>query len=151
MLSYLLSGQGPVSSLNCPATDILEVKSIGNEAPVVSLWGIHTPPAWASDSKMYHGYSPPAFHLKTVFFTFRRSIPPTLLFLTFLMNEPSEREDKASWNGTLILQLSIFPLLEEGYNNISSFISFLVRINEIIHTYNVWRSACHIMNGNICK
>ena len=37
MVSYLLSGQGPASPLDCPATDILEFLSTGNELKLLSL------------------------------------------------------------------------------------------------------------------
>ena len=36
--SDLLSGQGPISSLNCPAVDILEFRSTGNASPIALLW-----------------------------------------------------------------------------------------------------------------
>ena len=42
VVSYLLSGQGPASPLDCPATDILEFLSTGNELKLLSLgrvWG----------------------------------------------------------------------------------------------------------------
>ena len=37
VVSYLLSGQGPASPLDCPATDILEFLSTGNELKLLSL------------------------------------------------------------------------------------------------------------------
>ena len=37
VVSYLLSGQGPASALDCPATDILEFLSTGNELKLLSL------------------------------------------------------------------------------------------------------------------
>ena len=37
VVSPLLSGKGPVSSLDCPASDILEFLSIGNELQMISL------------------------------------------------------------------------------------------------------------------
>ena len=39
LASYLLSGQGPVSSLNCPAIDILESLSTGNKLKLLSGGG----------------------------------------------------------------------------------------------------------------
>ena len=39
------SGQGPASSLNCPAILLLEFQSIGNESPITLPWkgGIYFP------------------------------------------------------------------------------------------------------------
>ena len=34
MVSYLLSGQGPASSLNSPAINILEFQSTGDDSPI---------------------------------------------------------------------------------------------------------------------
>ena len=41
VVSYLLCGQGPASSLNCPAILILEYQSTGNESPIAyaGRWG----------------------------------------------------------------------------------------------------------------
>ena len=42
----LLSGQGPASSLNCPAIDILEFQLAGDDSPIALHWGRgHLPPA----------------------------------------------------------------------------------------------------------
>ncbi|KAJ8775921.1 hypothetical protein J1605_015984 [Eschrichtius robustus] len=45
---YLLSGQGPASSLNCPAIDILEFLSTGNELLLLTLRPIYLLPQSAS-------------------------------------------------------------------------------------------------------
>ena len=54
VIYYLLSGQGPASSLDCPAIrtwnlefghDILEFLSTGNDPPIAHPGGAHLPPA----------------------------------------------------------------------------------------------------------
>ena len=37
LVSYLLSGQGPASSMDCPAIDMLEFLSTGNELKLLTL------------------------------------------------------------------------------------------------------------------
>ena len=46
VVSYLLSGQGAASSLNCPAILVLENQSTGNESPIAypGWGGTHLPP-----------------------------------------------------------------------------------------------------------
>ena len=38
MVSHLLSGQGPAFSLNCPAVNILEFQSTGDDSPITLTW-----------------------------------------------------------------------------------------------------------------
>ena len=45
VVSYLLSGQGPASSLDCPAFLVLEYRSTGNESPIAYPGGARLPPA----------------------------------------------------------------------------------------------------------
>ena len=44
-VSYILSGQGPTSSLTCPTSNILEFRSTGNESPITLPWQTYLPPA----------------------------------------------------------------------------------------------------------
>ena len=49
---YLLSGQGPASSLDCPAIDILEPLSTGNKLQMLSLGPIYLLPQGYEGGKM---------------------------------------------------------------------------------------------------
>ena len=44
VVSYLLSGQGPASSLDCPTIDIVEFLSTGNELKLLTLGPIYLLP-----------------------------------------------------------------------------------------------------------
>ena len=44
-VSYLLSGQSPASSPTCPAINILEFQSTGNESPITLPWRTYLSPA----------------------------------------------------------------------------------------------------------
>ena len=50
------SGQGPASSLNCPAILFLEFWSLGNEFPIALLWETHLPPASKSFQNLSEFY-----------------------------------------------------------------------------------------------